>query len=92
MFYFNDDYECPLKRVNSDGSGDMDLGITGFMFTIVDPYIYVGKNHTYGDFGHWDTVRIDLDGANQKGIPYSNMNIKLFGDRIYFDTWNSSVL
>lgn len=92
MFYIKDDYECPIKRVKKDGSEDMDLGITGFMFTIVDKYIYVDKNHTFGDFGHWDTVRIDLDGANKKDMPYPNMSIKIYGDRIYFNTWNGSVL
>jgi hypothetical protein len=92
MFYFKDDYECPINRVKKDGSEDMDLGITGFMFTIVDKYVFVGKNHTFGDFGHWDTVRMELDGANKKDIPYPDMNIKVFGDRIYFDAWNESVL
>lgn len=92
MFHIEDGYDCPIKRIKNDGSSDTDLGITGFEFILAGKYIYVNKNLVFGDFGHWDTVRMDLDGGNKKQMEYEAMDIKVYGERIYFVLFNESVL
>ncbi len=92
MTHIKEEYECPIRRVKTNGSGDTGLGITGFKFILAGNYIYVYKNLTFGDFGHWETVRMGLNGSNQKKMPYDQMDIKVFDGRIYFDPFNENAL
>lgn len=87
------DSEAPLyyiHRMKKDKSGDENLNILCTSFDFAGQYLYTNTNVTYGDFGHWESYRYDLDGKGEEPIEYADMTRFSKGDRLYFSLFNES--
>jgi hypothetical protein len=79
-----------IHRMNKDGSDDKNLNILCFRFDFAGQYLYTDTNLIFGDFGHWESYRYDLDGNGEKKIDYTDMTRFSNGDRLYFSLFNES--
>lgn len=87
-----DDDEYPLYRENEEDT--QYLGTTGFEFLIAGKYIYVKQAVYFGDYGHWLTRRVDLNGRTSKLVGESwNIFVSTNPKKLYItDEWDGKIL
>ncbi len=79
--------QYPICRRNEAGVVE-NLGITGFEMLATPNYLYVNRNEVSGDFVHWDTIRVSLDGKEKIYVGESiTLYIPSHGNYMYFTTY-----
>ncbi len=93
--FYASEYDEPiynLHRMKPNGSDDENLGVHCFRYERIGDFIYADTDLSFGDFGHWNTVRCNMDGKNQISLPYGDMNRYTEGDRLYFtEGWDDTI-
>ncbi len=93
---FNED--PPLRMKKTDNTGDTDLGIRGFQYSVIGDYIYVDANDDDLDVNGtqtWGTTRMGLDGANKLKLEFASMSARFIPEgeqSFYFTTMGDSAI